>query len=417
MDQLLFLTHRIPFPPNKGDKIRSYHLLKQLAKIYRVHLATFVDDPNDWQYVPDVKNLCEQTYFARLNPNIARLRSARALLGSRPLSIDYYRNADLQAWVETLLRTESVKRIVVFSSTMAQFVPDDPGLLRIIDFVDVDSDKWSQYAQKKMWPMSWLYRREGKKLLELERQIAGCFDASLFVSEAEAALFKSLAPESQSNVSFFNNGVDLDYFCPDRSYTNPYAAEETPIVFTGAMDYWPNIDAVQWFAQQALPAIREKHPHAVFYIVGARPSSRVKELARLPGIKVTGTVPDVRPYLAHAQVVVAPLRIARGVQNKVLEAMAMAKSVVVTPQALEGIRAAPGCDLLVATNGNDFAAQVSALLLQDTLPTGPAARHFVQQQYTWEIGLARIRELLVSPSSLSSYCTAKAAGSTEKGMV
>ncbi|MFZ6645828.1 TIGR03087 family PEP-CTERM/XrtA system glycosyltransferase [Undibacterium sp. TJN25] len=405
MDDLLLLVHRIPFPPNKGDKIRSYHLLKHLAQRYRVHLGTFIDDENDWQYVDHVKKLCHDTHIARLDPRSAKIRSLGALLGGRPLSLDYYRNAGLQKWVDGVIRQHGIKRIVVFSSAMAQFIEHADGARRVIDFVDVDSDKWLQYAGKKVWPMSWLYRREGTQLLAYERRLARECDASLFVSQAEAALFQQLAPESADRIDFFNNGVDTDYFSPELAHDNPYSPDEKAIAFTGAMDYWPNVDAVQWFADEVMPGILKQQPGAVFYIVGARPSDQVKELAKRPGIQVTGSVPDVRPYLAHAQAAVAPLRIARGIQNKVLEAMAMAKSVVVSPQALEGIDARAGSELLLADDAAQFVSQVLPLLTHKDAAMEQAARAKVIARYNWTANLARVDSLL-EPASAHRGTTA-----------
>ena len=395
MENLLLLIHRIPYPPNKGDKIRSYHLLKHLAQHYRVFLGTFVDDADDWQHVPRVKALCVGGgHFARLNPKLARVRSLGALLANRSLSLDYYRDAGLQAWVERTMREQKIERVLIFSSAMAQYAEAYPQARRVVDFVDVDSDKWRQYADQKPWPMNWLYRHEARQLLAYERRVARECDASLFVSAPEADLFRQLAPESDAKIGFFNNGVDTDYFSPDRGYESPYAAGERAVVFTGAMDYWPNIDAVQWFAAEVFPQLRAVFPALRFYIVGARPAPAVQALGQTPGIVVTGTVPDVRPYIAHAQVAVAPLRIARGIQNKVLEAMAMATPVVVSPQALEGIDAVPGTDLLLADGAAAFAAAVSALLTTADDAIGLVARARVERQYSWPSNLARIEARL-----------------------
>jgi sugar transferase (PEP-CTERM/EpsH1 system associated) len=394
MEDLLLLIHRIPYPPNKGDKIRSYHLLKHLAQRYRVHLAAFVDDADDWQHVPRVEALCASSHFAPLNPARARVRSLGALLANRSLSLDYYRDAGLAAWTANAMQAHDVKRIVVFSSAMAQYAEAYPDARRVVDFCDVDSDKWRQYAEQKSWPMSWLYRHEARQLLAYERHVARACDASLFVSAPEADLFKGLAPESAAKIGFFNNGVDTDYFSPERSYVSPYAAGERAVVFTGAMDYWPNIDAVQWFAADVFPQLRARYADLRFYIVGARPSGAVQALAQLPGVVVTGTVPDVRPYIAHAKVAVAPLRIARGIQNKVLEAMAMATPVVVSPQALEGIEAIPGTDLVLAPDAAAFVAAVATLLDQSDGALGKAARAKVEQLYSWPSNLARIEARL-----------------------
>lgn len=403
MEDLLYLAHRIPYPPNKGDKIRSYHMLKHLAQRYRVHLGAFVDDANDWQYVETVKKLCASTHFARLNPRMARVRSLGALASSRSLSVDYYRNAGMKNWVESVVRERGVRRVLAFSSAMAQYAMLVPNARQVIDFVDIDSDKWRQYAEKKPWPVSWLFAREARTLLDYERHVAQRFDASLFVSEAEADLFKLLAPQVSEKVGYFNNGVDTEYFAPEPKLENPYPKDSTVIVFTGAMDYWPNVDAVQWFAQDIFPIIQRAHPDAQFYIVGSRPQQQVQALASLPGVHVTGTVPDVRPYIAHAAVSVAPLRIARGVQNKVLEAMAMARPVVVSPQALEGITAEPGEDIVLAAHGAQFASAVITLLNRPDEALGARARKKVVDLYGWTSNLARLDAALEPEPERSTH--------------
>ena len=394
MEDLLLLIHRIHYPPNKGDKIRSYHLLKHLARDYRVHLATFVDDPDDWQHVPTVEKMCASSHFAALNPTLARVRSLGALVKKRSLSLDYYRDAGLARWVDQTVAAHKIQRVLVFSSAMAQYADKYRDARRVVDFCDVDSDKWRQYADKKSWPMSWLYRHEARQLLSYERQVARDYDASLFVSAPEADLFRQLAPESDARIGFFSNGVDTDYFSPDAAGPSPFKEGEQAIVFTGAMDYWPNVDAVQWFAGEAMPLLRARFPELRFYIVGARPAQAVLELAKQPNIVVTGTVPDVRPYIKHARAAVAPLRIARGIQNKVLEAMAMATPVVVTPQALEGIEAEPGRELVLAQDAAGFVEAVALLLARSGNDMGLAARARVERKYSWPSNLACIGERL-----------------------
>jgi len=400
MQHLLFLSHRIPYPPNKGDKIRSYHLLKHLAQRYHVHLGTFIDDPDDWQHLDTVKKLCSETCILPLHPFSSKLRSLKGLIKNQALTLDYYQNHEMQEWANKVIKQHHIGKIMIFSSAMAQYAMDKNQEQRVIDFVDIDSDKWQQYAEKKHWPMSWLYNRESRLLLAFERKVAQEFDASLFVSQAEADLFKQLAPESKHKTGFFNNGVDIDYFSPDREYPNPYAANETAIVFTGAMDYWPNIDAVQWFAREIMPGIITKHPAAHFYIVGSRPSSQVQALASLPGVTVTGSVPDIRPWLAHAFVAVAPLRIARGIQNKVLEAMSMAKPVIVSIQALEGIDAVPENELILAHDALQFISAVTAQIEKKNDRMGQLARHKIISRYGWDSNLACVDTLLDTPITL-----------------
>lgn len=387
---LLFLSHRIPYPPDKGDKIRSWHLLKHLASQWQVHLGAFVDDPDDWRHAPVLESICADVKLQRIEPASRKLRSLTGLLTGEALSLPYYRDAELSAWVEARLAS-GIDAIVVYSSAMAQFVMQPDATRRIMDFVDIDSDKWLQYAQTKTWPMSWIFRREGRRLLDWERRVAQRFDAGLFVSASEAADFRKLAPESADRIGYFNNGVDSDYFSPMSHYPTPYPAGRRVLAFTGAMDYWPNVDAVTWFAREVLPAVRQRHPDVVFYIVGSKPSAEVCALAG-EAVIVTGRVEDVRPYLAHAAAVVAPLRIARGIQNKVLEAMAMAKTVISSPQALEGIAARLDQEILRADMPTAFAAAIEQVL--QGFDCGSAARARVVADYSWAASLARVDTLL-----------------------
>ena len=393
---LLLLVHRIPFPPNKGDKIRSWHLLKHLSTGYQVHLGYFVDDQSDLQYVQSVNAACESSCSVVLHPIAGKIRSLAGLGHNRALSLDYYRHAQMRAWVSRCMAQHEIRHVMVFSSVMAQYVESCHEATRIIDFVDVDSDKWSQYAKSKWWPLSWLYQREAVKLLDYERKIAALFDYSLFVSAHEAALFQRLAPESAAKTGFFNNGVNTDYFSPDSHPASPFPAGQKVIVFTGAMDYWPNCDAVHWFAQQVLPLLRMQQPTAHFYIVGARPTRSVSTLGLQDGVTVTGTVPDVRPYLAHADVAVAPLRIARGIQNKVLEAMAMARTVVLTPQALEGIDALADQEVLLAETAQQFVSHICAVFNGTQPDLGRAARAKTLTRYSWDANLATLDRLWTS---------------------
>lgn len=391
MKDLLFLAHRIPFPPNKGDKIRSFHLLRHLSRSWRVHLGAFVDDPADWRHADALRDYCAETCLLPLNPILGKLRCLRGFLTGEPLSVPYYADGAMRAWVEKVVGACPKAGVLVFSSAMAQYLENLDALNRVIDFVDVDSDKWRQYAAGKPWPASWVYAREGERLLDYDRRIAASFDHSLFVSEAEAALFRDLAPESASKISTLENGVDTEYFAPARDYYNPYNTGAEVFVFTGAMDYWANIDAVSWFAHEVFPAIRASHPRSEFFIVGSRPSHAVRELERLSGVIVTGAVDDVRPYLAHAHLAVAPLRIARGVQNKVLEAMAMAKSLLATGAAMEGIDGAEGLDLQVVESAEDWVQVAISTLERQALPlVSSVNRKFVVEQYGWAQSLSRL---------------------------
>jgi sugar transferase (PEP-CTERM/EpsH1 system associated) len=396
MQELLYLVHRIPYPPNKGDKIRSYHILKHLSHNHRIHLGTFIDDEKDWEYVEKLKEICGETCFVKLDPQASRVRSLSGLIANQPLTLPYYRDAGLQKWVNNLLDTRHINNILVFSSAMAQYVNESCSTHCVIDFVDVDSDKWKQYSKTKPWPLNWLYRRESRLLLEYERKIAKAFDASAFVSETESDFFKQLAPETAAKVTYFNNGVDAEYFSPENINTNPYQNDTDTLVFTGVMDYWANIDAVEWFAHNIFTLIRTQLPSVEFYIVGSKPTARVTALSALPGITVTGSVEDIRPYIAHAALVVVPLRIARGIQNKVLEAMAMEKTVIASPQAAEGIRALHSQELFVEDKEQNFADRIiSQIKNGPNMKIGSAARTRILKDYSWRRILDQVDTLLL----------------------
>jgi sugar transferase (PEP-CTERM/EpsH1 system associated) len=394
MADLLFLVHRLPYPPNKGDKVRSYHLLRHLAQRHRVHLGTFIDDPEDAQYLPAVQALCAEVHASRLAPRLARIASLGGLLRHEPLSLAYYRDAALSAWLKALRARQAVDAVLVFSSSMAPYAQAF-GQPFVMDFVDVDSAKWTEYAAARAWPLSWLYRREGRKLLEFERQVAGQAAHSIFAAEKEAALFRTLAPETADRVGALTNGVDAAYFAPSSERPSPYAADELPLVFMGAMDYWPNIDAVVWFATQMLPRLRQRWPRLRLHIVGRNPAPAVTALAG-EAVAVTGTVADVRPHVQHAAVVVAPLRLARGIQNKVLEAMAMARPVVAALGCAQAIDARAGEHLLAAASADEFVAEVASLLEapEAAEAMGRAARALVLARYGWEARLAGLDRLL-----------------------
>ncbi len=398
---LLFLAHRIPYPPNKGDKIRSFHLLECLARDYRIHLGTFVDTEGDDAGADELRRLCDEVRVVRLSPRRARLRSLRGLLSGEPLTVPYYRSRLLAQWVAERVASAGIRRALVYSSGPAAYLlgRQYSGLRRVIDFVDVDSDKWAQYARTVGWPMRAVYQREAVRLLQFEQRIAAEFDAGIFVSAAEASLFRKLCPLSADKISYASNGVDTAYFDPALPLVDPYPPGEQAIVFTGAMDYWPNVDAVAWFAEAILPRVRAAESRARFYVVGGNPTESVRRLAGDPGVRVTGRVADVRPYLRHAAVVVAPLRIARGIQNKVLEGMAMARPTVVTSAALEGIRARPGSEVLLGDSPQALAAQVLAALSCTATDMGAAARERVLADFDWDRNLGGVAALLEGPGA------------------
>jgi sugar transferase (PEP-CTERM/EpsH1 system associated) len=392
MRDLLFLCHRLPFPPNKGEKIRAYHALQYLRQHFRVHLGTLIDSEEDAAHASQLAADCASSCFVRMPPHWARLSGLTTLLRDEALSLPYFRHAALQRWVNKTLEQYRIVTCLAYSGPMAQYLPQGP-LLRVLDLVDVDSEKWHSYADSKPWPLSALYRREGRLLLDFERKAASDFDRVLLVSPAEAELFRLRAPESASKVDYYSNGVDSVYFTPQPAHSSPYGTAPA-MVFTGAMDYVPNIQAVSWFAERVMPSLRSQHVDLEFHIVGSRPATAVRELQKLPGVHVSGTVPDVRPYLQHAALVVAPLRIARGIQNKVLEAMAMQKTVIASPQALEGIQAERGAEVLCANGGAEFISLICRQLHAPDPRIGLAARRRILRDYRWSHNLQRLGSAL-----------------------
>ncbi len=394
MKNLLFLSHRIPYPPNKGDKIRSYHFLKGLAENYHIHLAAFIDDEEDWTYVDKVNAIATDSLFINLKPTESKIKSLSGLVTNKALTIPYYYNKHLQSWVDETIKENKIEKVLIFSSAMAQYVQKHQDLDVVIDFVDVDSDKWLQYSEKTKWPMSWVYKRESKKLLEFDGKVAEFAKMNLFVSEDESLLFKRLVDITPNKIDFVNNGVDTAYFNVDEQVNNPYPNKQGIIVFTGAMDYWANVDAVVWLVNHVFPLIKQHSQYAQFYIVGSKPSKEVLNLANTEDVFVTGRVDDIRPYLSYANVVVAPLQIARGIQNKVLEAMAMGKRVVATPQAIEGIKITNQA-VSIKSNPEEFAKQVLLYLEDDQDSTFIVEnRRFVEEQFSWESSLKKLTHIV-----------------------
>jgi sugar transferase (PEP-CTERM/EpsH1 system associated) len=396
---VLFLAHRLPFPPNKGDKIRSYHMLRHLAARHDVWVASLVDDPRDVPHVDGLREFVREVYVDRLDERSKGIAAARALLACRPVSLQWFHTAALQSAVDAMIDRVDFDAVVGFSSPMAEYVfrsRHASGRLapvaKAMDLIDVDSYKWRQYAERTRSPARFVYAREGRLLAEYERLLAREFDALFVTSEQEKAFFPG-AP-ALTNLHAMQNGVDLDGYAPGRRAALDLGP--AALVFTGVMDYWPNVEGVQWFADRVWPRVLAAVPEARFYVVGSRPTSEVLRLAERPGITVTGYVDDVRDYLAGAAACVAPLRIARGLQNKVLEAMASARAVVSTAEAFEGIAGEAGRDVLIGADETSF-ADACVRLLQDrelAARLGANARGCMERGYAWDRNLAVLDEFM-----------------------
>ena len=427
--KILYLAHRIPYPPNKGDKIRSFNEIKHLAASHEVDLICLADQESDLRYTANLENICNKVSATFHNPKLALLKGTLSLLLGSSLSAGYFYQKRVQAVFDDWLRNEHYNAIICFSSSMAEYAlrsgvlktdqrkrasiighPTPPRLL--MDFCDVDSDKWKQYADTAPFPLSRMYALEHRRLSRYERQIANRFDASIFVSEKEAELFQAQSPDLNT-IHVITNGVDQKYFNPDLHFPDPFTRRPNPsisgdtcysslithhssLLFTGAMDYHANVDGVTWFCREVFPGIRSEFPDVQFYIVGSNPRKDVLQLQTIDGVNVTGFVEDIRPYYSHADVCVTPLRLARGIQNKILEAMAMGKPVITTSKAAEGINAVPGKHFLIADDPDQFIRAVSMLLQapEKRNQLGLAAREYVKASHNWAVNMRKLESLL-----------------------
>jgi len=388
---ILYLCHRIPFPPDKGDKIRSYHQIEDLARRHRLHVITFVEGDADERHVPALRERCASLSVAKRGRFGTAAKAALALLAREPASVRCFHSGELVRAVDRILASEPIDLVLVFSSAMAQYALAWNRGARVIDFVDVDSEKWRAYAEATRGPMAWIYRLEGERLRRYDLAIARAFDRSIFVSRAEGDLFRRLGAEGPIDV--IPMGVDLDAFRPAHGTEGSRAPE---IVFVGMMNYFPNVDAVTHFAVDILPLVQKCVPDARFTIIGRAPSGRVRALANRRGVTVTGSVEDVRPYLRRAAVAVAPFRISRGMQSKVLEAMASGLPVIGSSLAFQGIPAGEEGGVESADTADSFAAAVIRLLQNPALrrARGERARAYVERHHRWSDQAAALEALL-----------------------
>ncbi|MEP2235018.1 MAG: TIGR03087 family PEP-CTERM/XrtA system glycosyltransferase [Alteripontixanthobacter sp.] len=399
---ILFLAHRLPFPPDRGDKIRAHHLLKALAKLAPVHVGCFAESERDLAHLPELAALA-QSHCVPLRKTGNIIPGLRALATGRTVSEAAFDSGDLRRWVERTVAERGVDTIVVFSGQMGQFVPTDFAGRLVIDLCDVDSAKFEAYAETGSFPRRWINAREGRLLKRMEEALAVRADNTMLVSEEEAALFRSrLDDTAAANVSAIRNGIDFEFFDPAMAVAHPdlHQSAGPHFVFTGQMDYRPNITACIRAAKELMPAIREAHPTAQFHIVGRAPTAEILGLDSHGGTHVWGEVPDIRPFLAGADIMLAPLTIARGVQNKVLEAMAMACPVLLSPEAATGISARDEEHFAVAAT-NDQIIQKAQAMLADPASTQAmcaAARAFVVQHQSWAAMMAPLAALVGRPS-------------------
>lgn len=387
---LLYLVHRVPYPPDKGDRIRALQVVKYLGRRAALHLACLADEPVDPAALEVLRRYCARVAVVPLGPRSRWLRAALSVARGHTVTEGAFRSPQLQATLRAWARQVRFRACLASSSGMAAYLrlPGLRGTPAVIDLVDVDSQKWLDYAAASRGPAAWLYRLEGRRLRRLEGGLAGWARAVTVVSAAEVSLYRRFCPDGP--VRLAPNGVDLEYFRPAAG------PEEPACAFVGALDYRPNVEGIRWFCAEVWPAITAGCPGARLYVVGRRPTPPVQRLACQPGVEVVGAVPDIRSYLARSAMAVAPLPIARGVQNKVLEALAMGKAVVASPQALAGVPAQPGTHLLSASTPREWAAAVLRLLEAPALRRrlGAAGRAFVEESGQWERCLRPLGALL-----------------------
>lgn len=404
--EVLFLAHRMPFPPDRGDKIRSFHVLRHLAALGPVHVATFADTAADLAHAGELAGLATSHCLVQRRKPLA-LAGAQALAGGQPVSLAAFHSARLKTYVRRLLRERPIEAIYVFSGQMGQYVPHDfPGWV-VADFVDVDSAKFEAYGADGRGLRSWIDAREARLLRAEEARMAMRADCSLFVSEDEAALFaQRLDPEQRARCEIrpLRNGVDCGLFDPANVAPEPAlgACSGPRLIFTGQMDYAPNIAAATRTIDRIMPYVRAALPAATFHVVGRNPPDALKARHGREGCHVWGEVPDIRPWLRGADIALVPLEIARGVQNKVLEAMAMALPVVLTTGAANGIGAQADIHLAVADSDEALAAGVLDLARNPDAASalGGRARQHVHDRLSWAATLEPLEELLHGASPL-----------------
>jgi polysaccharide biosynthesis protein PslH len=386
---ILYLVHRVPYPPDKGDRIRAFHLLRSLSGRATVHLACLADEPVREETIAELRRYCERVAVVPLGTS-RWVRAAGSLVRGQTITEGAFYSPALRDMLRTWAEQTRFHAALASSSAMVPYLRLEglSGIPAVVDLVDVDSQKWFDYAGTVRGWRAWLYHTEGRRLRSLEQQLPSWARAVTLVSEPEANLYREFCRPGQ--VRAIRNGVDLDYFRPQDGPTEPSC------VFVGALDYRPNVDAACWFCEEVWPLLYQRFEQARLWLVGRRPAPAVQRLARQPGVELVGQVPDVRPWMARAAVVVAPLRLARGLQNKVLEALAMSKAVVASPPALAALHVQPGVHLLSASSAAEWAEAVLHLLHEEPLrrQLGLAGRRYVEEHHHWDRCLEPFGELL-----------------------
>ena len=383
--KILYVCHRFPFPPKRGGKIRPFNMIRHLARSHEVVVAWLARPDAEAKEAEGIAPYCARFMFSRVANPMQSLRMVARLPTPAPSSMGFFYSASLRRQIARALREQAFDLIFVHCSSVAQYVAQVRGIPKILDFGDMDSQKWLEYARYKPFPLSTGYWFEGMKMAREERRLARMFDMCTATTRAEWETLESYGTGVAS--AWFPNGVDSDYFAPG---SDPYDADT--ICFVGRMDYYPNQECMFNFCANTLPRIRERRPGVKLLIVGADPSPAVRRLGDIPGVTVTGSVADVRPYVHRSALMVAPLNIARGTQNKLLEAMAMGVPVVTSRVAAGGVDAAAGEHFLVGAQPHEYAEGVLSILGDPALRSrlAEAGRARMLSHHAWPRSMQRL---------------------------
>jgi polysaccharide biosynthesis protein PslH len=391
---VLFVCHRVPFPPKRGGKIRPFNIIRHLHQQgHRVTVASLARNEIERHEAAGLERHCSARIVEVVDDRVAWPRMVALLPTTRPSSFGYFHSARLKQRIDeaTQANGSSWDLVFVHCSSVAPYVLDVPATVKIIDFGDMDSQKWREYSQHKPFPLSTGYWLEAIKLERTERRLAARFDLATCTTRAEMDCLRALGVNGPTD--WFPNGVDAQFFQPAGSGYEPDL-----VTFVGRMDYFPNQQAVKSFCADVLPELRRRRSGTRFEIVGADPSPEIRELGRLPGVMVSGSVPDVRPYVTRAALTVAPLEIARGTQNKILESMAMGVPVVCSRQAVGGVDAIPGEHLLACASPASMIDSILSVLEspERRASLAAAARGRVLSHHSWPASMQRVDALIAS---------------------
>lgn len=387
---VLFVCHRVPYPPKRGGKIRPFNIIRHLSEQgHRVTVASLARSDAEHDEAQGLAQHCAETLVEVIPNAPAAAQMVVRLPTTSPSSFGYFWSRRLAQRIAAAARATSFDLVFVHCSSVAPYVESMTAPLKILDYGDMDSQKWREYAGHRAFPLSLGYWLEAVKLERRERELSKSFDLCTCTTRAELESLRSLGAASPSD--WFPNGVDAEFFAPDDTSYDPEL-----IAFVGRMDYYPNQQGVIGFCRDVLPALRARRPGLRFEIVGADPSPQIRALGEQPGVTVTGSVPDVRPYVRRAALTVAPLAIARGTQNKILESMAMGVPVVCSPQASGGVDAVAGEHLLVAASPAEWADAIDRLVgdADARRQLSVAGRNRVLSHHSWAASMRRLDGLI-----------------------